>query len=210
MERSSTGLHDIGALFSSKVLPQSSSMGICWNRKFSQYGFAAIPLDEIITPTVLSPEEIVDKIKNKQIGHSSIDFTESSSSAELHEFHAAQSSDSKSTEEICESCSSDPNSTAELHELHAAQSSDPSQLKNSMNLMLHNQSSDSKSTEEICEPCSSDPKSTAELYELHAAQSSDSKSTEELHELHAAQSSDSKSTDEVYETTNTTQYAKAR
>ena len=42
----------------------------------SDYAFAAIPLDEIMTLTVLSPEEIVDKIKNDQVQHSFIDFSQ--------------------------------------------------------------------------------------------------------------------------------------
>jgi len=34
---------------------------------FSRYAIAAIPLDEVMTSTVISPEEIMDQIKNNQL-----------------------------------------------------------------------------------------------------------------------------------------------
>ena len=168
----------------------------------SQYAFAAIPLDEIKTSTVLSPEEIVDKIKNIQIGCSSIDFSESNSTEELHGSHVARSSDPKSAEKPHESHaahSSEPKSTEELHGPPAT----------------HVHSSDPKSTEESQTAQSSDPKSAEES---HAAHPSEPKSTEELHESHATHSFDPKSTEEsqiaqsseVHEPDNTSQYARAR
>ena len=189
----------------------------------SQYAFADIPLDEILTSIVLSPEEIVDKIKNNQIGHSSINFTQTSSTGELRESRAAQSSDSKSTEELLESHAaqlSDSKSTGEIHESRSSDSKSTEGLLESHAAQL----SDTKSTGEIHESRSSDSKSTEGFLESHAAQLSDTKSTEEIHESrssdsksteellesHTAQLPDTKLTEEVYETTNTTQYARAR
>ena len=134
----------------------------------SDYAFAAIPLDEIMTLTVLSPEEIVDKIKNDQVQYSFIDFSQFTSKEEV-KHDTAQSSDFKSTEE--------------LHGSHAAlpaQSSD-SKLTEEVDKSHVSCSSDSKSTEDMY-TCSSDPKSTGELLESHAAQLSDLKSTEEVNE----------------------------
>lgn len=130
----------------------------------SEYGFAAIPLDEIMTLTALSPEEIVDKIRNDQVWHSSIGF---SSTEEIN--HAEESSDFKSTEE--------------LHGFNAAQPAESSDSKvtEEVDKSHASCSSDCKSTEEVY-ACSSDPKSTGELLESHAPQPSDSKSTEEVYE----------------------------
>lgn len=134
----------------------------------SDYAFAAISLDEIMTLTVLSPEEIVDKIKNDQVQHSFIDFSQFTSTEEV-KHDTAQLSDFKSTEE--------------LHGSHAAlpaQSSD-SKLTEEVDKSPVSCSSDSKSNEDMY-TCSSDPKSTGELLESHAAQLSDLKSTEEVNE----------------------------
>ena len=54
---------------------------------FSEYTFAAIPLDEVITSTVISPEEIVDKIKNNQIRPASTDSSQFTSAEELDHWH---------------------------------------------------------------------------------------------------------------------------
>ena len=94
-----------------------------------------------MTSTVISPEEIVDKIKNSHIGPASTDSSQFISAEEfdkyiasqswdfklLHGSHAAQFSDAKSNEEIHESQAqhnSLNNSNEEIHESHNAQSSD--------------------------------------------------------------------------------------
>ena len=189
---------------------------------FSEYTFAAIPLDEVITSTVISPEEIVDKIKNNQIGPASTDFSQFTSAEELdkyissqscdfkltealHGSHAAQFSDNNSNEEIHESQAvqfPDNNSNEEIHESQAVQFSD-----NNSNEEIHEsqavQFSDYNSNEEIHKSQAvqfSDYNSNEELHESHNAQSSKSKSLtiEKFHESHAEQFSDSKSTEEVH------------
>ena len=117
-----------------------------------------------MTLTALSPEEIVEKIRNDQVQPSSIGF---SSTEELN--HAVGSSDFKFTEELHGFLAAQP---AELSDIKITEEVDKSHASCS---------SDCKSTEEVC-ACSSDPKSTEELLESHAPQPSDSKSTEEVYE----------------------------
>ena len=181
---------------------------------FSEYTFAAIPLDEVITSTVISPEEIVDKIKNNQIGPASTDSSQFTSAEELDKYISSQSCDFKLTEALHGSHAaqfSDNNSNEEIHKSQAVQFSDYNsneELHESHNA----QSSKSKSL------------TIEKFHESHAEQFSDSKSTEEVHKSHATQSSDlnltgefhksyvpqPKSVEEAYEPTNTTQYARAR
>ena len=105
---------------------------------FSEYTFAAIPLDEVITSTVISPEEIVDKIKNNQIGPASTDSSQFTSAEELDKYISSQSCDFKLTEALHGSHAaqfSDNNSNEEIHESQAVQFSDK---KKSMNPKQYN------------------------------------------------------------------------
>ena len=198
---------------------------------FSEYTFAAIPLDEVITSTVISPEEIVDKIKNNQIGPASTDSSQFTSAEELDKYISSQSCDFKLTEALHGSHAaqfSDNNSNEEIHESQAVQFSD-----NNSNEEIHKsqavQFSDYNSNEELHESHNAQSSKSKSLtiekfHESHAEQFSDSKSTEEVHKSHATQSSDlnltgefhksyvpqPKSVEEAYEPTNTTQYARAR
>ena len=89
---------------------------------FSEYTFAAIPLDEVITSTVISPEEIVDKIKNNQIGPASTDSSQFTSAEELDKYISSLSCDFKLTEALHGSHAaqfSDNNSNEEIHESQA-------------------------------------------------------------------------------------------
>jgi len=67
MEGSSIGFNDTGALLPPNILSQWNPTRIRSYSLSSDYTFAAVPLDEIMTLAVLSLEEIVDKIKNNQI-----------------------------------------------------------------------------------------------------------------------------------------------
>ena len=155
---------------------------------FSEYAFAAIPLDEVMTSTVISPEEIVDKIKNNQIGPASTDSSQFTSAEELDKYISSQSCDFKLTEELHGSHAtqfSDAQSNEEIHESQAAQFSD-----NNSNEELHGshnaQSSKSKSL------------TIEKFHESHAEQFSDSKSTEEIYKSHATQLSDLNLTGEFH------------
>ena len=130
---------------------------------FSEYTFAAIPLDEVITSTVISPEEIVDKIKNNQIGPASTDSSQFTSAEELDKYISSQSCDFKLTEA--------------LHGSHAAQFSD-----NNSNEEIHE-------SQAVQFP---DNNSNEEIHESQAVQFSDNNSNEEIHESQAVQFPDNK------------------
>ena len=63
MERSSIGLHDyfLQKFYHNEV--QQGYGGIGSYSLLSQYAFAAIPLDKIMTSSVLSPEELLTRSK---------------------------------------------------------------------------------------------------------------------------------------------------
>ena len=198
---------------------------------FSECTFAAIPQDEVITSTVISPDEIVDKIKNNQIGPASTNSSQFTSAEELDKYISSQSCDFKLTEALHGSHAaqfSDNNSNEEIHESQAVQFSD-----NNSNEEIHKsqavQFSDYNSNEELHESHNAQSSKSKSLtiekfHKSHAEQFSDSKSTEEVHKSHATQSSDlnltgefhksyvpqPKSVEEAYKPTNTTQYARAR
>ena len=195
---------------------------------FSEYTFAAIPLDEVITSTVISPEEIVDKIKNNQIGPASTDSSQFTSAEELDKYISSQSCDFKLTEALHGSHAaqfSDNNSNEEIHESQAVHNNSNEEIHKSQAVQF----SDYNSNEELHESHNAQSSKSKSLtiekfHESHAEQFSDSKSTEEVHKSHATQSSDlnltgefhksyvpqPKSVEEAYEPTNTTQYARAR